>query len=74
MFRFDPRWIRDYGAYFQMGLIFPAAILVGWGFGWLIDRWLPTEPWGQLGGIFFGVITGFVNFIRDLQRIQRKKS
>jgi ATP synthase protein I len=73
MWKFDVRWLRDYGDYFYMGLMFPSSIIVGLAMGWVIDHFLSTDPWGKIAGLFFGVAAGFINFIRDYQRIQRKK-
>ncbi len=41
--------------------------------GWVVDHFLPTDPWGKIGGFFFGVFAGFVNFVRDYKNIQGKK-
>lgn len=69
----DARWLRDNANYFYMGLMFPSCILVGVGIGWLVDHYLPTDPWGKIGGFLFGVFAGFVNFVRDYKNIQGKK-
>ena len=48
----------------SIGLVFPIAIALGYGWGWMMDRWFGTAPW--LSYIFagFGVIAGFVNLFR----------
>lgn len=33
-------------------------------FGWLIDRFAGTSPWGLLGMLFLGIIVAFRNIIR----------
>ena len=33
-------------------------------FGWLIDRFAGTSPWGLLGMLFMGVVVAFRNIIR----------
>ncbi|WP_033073318.1 AtpZ/AtpI family protein [Sphingopyxis sp. MWB1] len=33
-------------------------------FGWLIDRFAGTSPWGFLGMLFVGVVVAFRNIIR----------
>ena len=39
--------------------------LIGGGlFGWLIDRFAGTAPWGLLGMLFMGIIVAFRNIIR----------
>jgi F0F1-type ATP synthase assembly protein I len=49
--------------YIQLGLTLPAATVVGWILGELLNRWLHRE-WLPLAGLIFGVISGFVYFIR----------
>lgn len=48
----------------SIGLMFPLAIAIGFGWGYWMDRWFGTWPW--LTGIFtlFGVIAAFVNLFR----------
>lgn len=36
-----------------------AAVMVGAGLGWAIDRGLGSEPWGLVVGIAVGTIAGF---------------
>ena len=47
-----------------IGWMFPIAIALGYGWGYLMDRWFGTRPW--LTGIFtfFGVVAAFVNLFR----------
>lgn len=49
--------------YIQMGLTLPAATVVGWIVGELLNRWLHRE-WLPLAGLIFGAIAGLVYFIR----------
>jgi F0F1-type ATP synthase assembly protein I len=41
-----------------------AAIIVFIGIGWAIDYKFQTAPWGIVGGILFGAIIGFYQFIK----------
>lgn len=49
--------------YIQIGITLPAATVVGWFFGELLKRWLHWD-WLPLAGLVFGIISGFVYFIR----------
>ena len=69
----DFRWGRDYARYFYLGLMFPSSIAVGAAMGWLLERWLGIEPWGIIGGFFFGVAAGALNFYRDYKKLTSKK-
>jgi len=49
--------------YSEIGFIIPAAVLVGFFLGKLLDYWLHTH-WLYLGGLIFGAVVGFVQMIR----------
>ncbi|HEX8162350.1 MAG TPA: AtpZ/AtpI family protein [Pyrinomonadaceae bacterium] len=40
------------------------SVLVGFGVGWALDKWLGTTPWMVVGGIVTGSALGFYEFIR----------
>ena len=58
------RTLRQLGRLLSLGWEFALAIGVGLGLGLLVDRWLPTRPWGTVLFILFGIAAGFVNFFR----------
>lgn len=58
------RQYRQMGRLISLGWEFALAILLGLGLGVLMDRWLPTRPWGTIVFILFGIAAGFVNFFR----------
>lgn len=45
-----------------LSLFFSVATLLG--LGWLLDRWLKTNPWFMVAGIIVGSILGLYEFIR----------
>jgi hypothetical protein len=49
--------------YSEIGFIIPAAILVGFFLGKLLDYWLHTK-WLYLVGLLFGAAVGFYQMIR----------
>lgn len=49
--------------YSEIGFIIPAALVVGWLLGTLLDRWLHAK-WMVTAGIILGAIAGFVQMIR----------
>jgi F0F1-type ATP synthase assembly protein I len=51
--------------YSQIGFALPAATLIGWFLGALLDRWLHTH-WIYIAGLVLGMVTGFVELIRML--------
>jgi len=49
--------------YIQLGLTIPAASVIGWILGQILQRWLHWG-WLPLGGLVFGSVAGLVYFIR----------
>jgi hypothetical protein len=49
--------------YIQIGFTLPAATVIGWLAGVILKRWLHWE-WLPLAGLIFGIVSGFVYFIR----------
>jgi ATP synthase protein I len=41
-----------------------AALAVGMGIGWVLDRWLKTEPWLLVIFTAFGIAAGFRNILK----------
>jgi ATP synthase protein I len=37
--------------------------------GWVVDRWLGTQPWFLVGGIVLGAAAGFYQFVRITSRL-----
>jgi ATP synthase protein I len=48
----------------QIAFILPAALLIGWGGGVLLDRWL-HQHWIYIVGLIFGAIAGMVELVRQ---------
>lgn len=46
------------------GLQVVVSLLIGFGIGLALDRWLGTAPWLMLLFIIFGVAAGFLNVYR----------
>ena len=49
--------------YSEVGFIIPAAVLLGFFLGKLLDYWLHTK-WLYLVGLLFGAVVGFAQMIR----------
>ena len=56
------QWVKA-EKYIQMGIMLPAATLVGWVMGLALDRWMHTR-WISFAGLVLGIVAGFVQFIR----------
>ena len=55
----------------RLGSEFIAAILVGAGMGYLLDRWLGTSPWLLLVMLLIGFAAGVLNVVRAAAEMNR---
>ena len=51
----------------QLAFVLPAAVLIGWGAGALLDKWLHTD-WIYIVGLLFGSAAGLVEVVRQAMR------
>ena len=56
--------VRVLGALSTVGLSFVLAVVMGFGGGWLLDRWLGTSPWLTFLFFAFGLTAGILNVYR----------
>ena len=56
-------WMIQLGRYSQIGFALPAATVIGWFAGRLLDHWLHTS-WLHLAGLLVGIVAGFIELIR----------
>lgn len=54
-----------YGAAITLFTSVAAFLLLGW----LVDRWLGTQPWFLVGGIVLGAAAGFYQFVRMTSKL-----
>jgi F0F1-type ATP synthase assembly protein I len=74
----DPGSQRELGdgyRYVALGITFGLGICLFMGFGFLVDGWLGSMPWGTLTGTLVGSVLSFVNVYAKLEkeRLQAKK-
>ena len=50
---------------------FTGTIIGGAACGWLVDRWLGTEPWALTILSVLGVVGGFVRLVQLLRRFEK---
>jgi ATP synthase protein I len=51
----------------QIAFVLPAAVLIGWGLGALLDKWL-HQQWIYIAGVVLGAIAGMVEAVRQAYR------
>jgi F0F1-type ATP synthase assembly protein I len=59
----EQRFIASAARYSEIGFIIPAAVILGFLLGKLLDYWFHTH-WIYLAGLLFGAVVGFVQMIR----------
>lgn len=45
------------------------GVLVGLGFGWLLDRYVHTSPWGMVGGLLIGLGLAIFSIVRKAMKL-----
>jgi ATP synthase protein I len=55
---------RKSGFAYAAGIALFASVASLCGIGYLLDRWLGTQPWFLVGGIILGSAVGLFEFIR----------
>ena len=60
----DPEENRKAGFAYAAGITLVAVVAAFCGLGWLLDKWLGTEPWLLIAGIVLGSAAGLFQFVR----------
>ena len=60
--------MRTIGALSTVGISFVLAMLIGFGCGYYLDKWLGTGPWLLLVFTLFGLAAGITNVYRTAGR------
>ena len=63
----DPGWqrgLQDASPYLTVGIQLAGTMLVYIGLGWLVDRWLDTQPAFLIVGSVVGMVAFFVQLVR----------
>jgi ATP synthase protein I len=58
-----------FGMALRLSTEFVAAILLGAGIGWMIDRFLGIGPWGMIVFLLLGFCAGVLNVLRSAGRM-----
>ena len=63
----DKGGMYTYGRYLSVGLMLPVASMVGYGFGYEIDKYAGTHYWAMVL-MLLGTVGGFIQLIREVTR------
>lgn len=66
-------WWQLLGMASVMGIHLVSGVIVGLVMGYYLDQWLGTKPWMLIVFLIFGIIAGYRNMFREMERIQRKE-
>jgi ATP synthase protein I len=55
---------RKSGYAYAAGITLFATVAAFCGLGWMLDKWLGTQPWCLIGGIVLGSVAGLYQFVR----------
>jgi len=56
----------------SIGVTLVVTTVIGLVAGYYADRWLGTKPWLMLLGLGMGIVAGFVNLFRSVNRAGRE--
>jgi len=59
--------MQQFGKYYAVAFLLPAAVLVGFGLGYLLDYLLKTD-FIKVIGIFLGFASGMIELVRELSK------
>ena len=62
--RTDQEENRKAGFAYAAGITLVVTVAAFCGLGWLLDKWLGTEPYLLIGGIVLGSAAGLFEFVR----------
>ena len=71
-FKFSFKFATKEGSAFMVGTHIVGGIIAGTALGYLFDRFFKTEPWGLIVGFLLGVVAGFRNAYREMNRAVKK--
>ena len=60
----NPEENRKSGLAYAAGFTLFASVVSVGGVGWLLDRWLGTQPWLLVVGLVLGSAVGLFEFVR----------
>lgn len=63
----DKGGMYTYGRYLSVGLMLPVASMVGYGFGYEVDKYFGTHYWAMVL-MLLGTVGGFIQLIREVTR------
>lgn len=59
---------------YRIGVEFVSGIFVGVLFGYAVDSYFHTKPWGMIGFIVLGALTGFWNIYKLFNQPAKRKA
>jgi ATP synthase protein I len=70
----DPKLLRQLLQYSAIGLEMGFAVAIGGVMGYVMDRWLGTQPWLTLVFLILGIVAAFRSLFNLAKRIERNKN
>ena len=60
---------KNLAAYSSVGIMFPVSIALGAAMGYMLDKWLNTDPYLLVIFTLYGVAAGFWNLYKVTKRM-----
>ena len=65
----ERKWIRGAGLASTIGILLVVSTVIGYAFGNWLDKKLGTAPWLMLAFTILGIIAGFIEMFRIVNRM-----
>ena len=69
-----PAWVRQFAMALELPFLIVGGVVIGGGLGYLLDRWLHTDPIFMLVLGLLGFVAGVWDVLRALSRSDRGNS
>ena len=67
-----PEQGQDLSAGYRLLASLIGGVLAGVGFGWILDHFAGTGPWGMVGGLLIGSTVSIISVVRAAGRMSEK--
>jgi len=61
----------EFGDLLTVGIMFPVCIGIGYGMGYVLDRWFGTHSVFKIAFLLFGIVAAFLNLFKTINKVEK---